>query len=92
MRACLVLALAVTACSPSKEVGTPFRAVEVAQATLRQAGVHEQAVASSKRGGSWVVITRSEKSHRVGHVITVDAATGEARVEKYHDVQLGFGR
>jgi hypothetical protein len=88
----LLLGATIAACAPSPEVRTPFRAVEVAQATLREAGIREHAVASSKRGGSWVVITRSEKNARMGHVVTVDAATGKVSVERYHSVQLGRDR
>lgn len=90
----LAALLLLAACSGAEptEVRTPIRAVEVAQANLRAAGLDEQVVSSNRHGPVWTVVTRSAKSPKAGHVVTVEAATGRVSFEKYQDVQIGFGR
>lgn len=82
----------LAACAPAGkpgEVRTAIRAVEVAQARLRAAGLDEQVLSSDRRGEAWVVVTRSSRSPNFGHVVTVEAADGAVTVDKYHAVQLG---
>jgi hypothetical protein len=83
-----ILAACADASKPG-EVRSAIRAVEVAQATLREAGFDELVLTSDKRGENWVVVTRSSKTPNFGHVVTVEAATGKVSVDKYQSVQLG---
>ncbi|HEY8574004.1 hypothetical protein [Phenylobacterium sp.] len=86
------LLLAACARSGPTEVRTPMQAIEAAQAALRAGGLNEQVVAANRTGTVWTVITRSKKSAKAGHVVTVEAATGKASYEPYHSVQLGPDR
>ncbi|CAN7351817.1 hypothetical protein LJR225_002090 [Phenylobacterium sp. LjRoot225] len=85
----------LTACGrgePSGPVRTPMQASEIAQRTLRSAGVDEQIVAADRQGGAWIVTTRRRESSLAGHLVTVDAASGSVSVERYRSVQLGGPR
>jgi hypothetical protein len=69
-------------------VRTPLQASEIAQRTLRSAGLDEQIIDVRREGQSWVVTTRWPQTSVAGHLVTVDAADGHVRVERYRSVQF----
>lgn len=73
---------------PAGPVRTPMQAGEIAQHTLRSAGLDEQIVAVQRQGGSWLVTTRWRETSLAGHLVTVDVATGQVRVERYRSIEL----
>lgn len=90
----LAAALLLAACAPrgGDKVRTSFQAVEAAQRSLRAAGIDEQVAASDRHGAVWIVLTRKGDSrNRVGHVVTVEAATGKVSFDRYQSVQIGVG-
>jgi hypothetical protein len=90
---CCALILMLSACGGSGgPVRSPMQAAEVAQRALRAAGLDEEVIDSRRQGDAWLVITRWRESSVGGHLVTVDAATGQARVERYRSVELGAPR
>jgi hypothetical protein len=82
----------LTACGrakPSGPVRTPNEAVDIAQRALRSAHLDEEVVSAERQDGAWVVTTRWRESSVAGHLVTIDAATGKARMERYRTLQLG---
>src|ERR1700741_3183294 len=73
---------------PSGPVRTPLEASEIAQRALRSAHLDEQIVSAERSGDAWVVTTRWPETSLAGHIVTVDAASGTAKVERYRTVQL----
>jgi hypothetical protein len=47
---------------------------------------------AQRQGDAWVVTTRWRETPRAGHLVTVDAASGKATVERYRSVDLGRPR
>src|SRR5512146_233352 len=91
-RAALLLAALVCACGRGEGPGpvrTPMKAAEAAQRTLRSAGLDESVVDVRRQDGDWVVITRWKETSLAGHLVTVDAATGRTKVERYRSVEIG---
>ena len=87
-----VAALLLAGCGGSDLSGpvrSPMRASEIAQRELRAAGLDEEVIAADRQGDAWVVTTRWKETSRAGHLVTVDAATGKATVERYRSVELG---
>jgi hypothetical protein len=87
-----VLALLTTACGPggpSGPVRTALQASELAQRSLRSAGLDEQVIDARRQDGHWLVVTRWRETSMAGHLVTVDAKTGAVTVERYRSVQLG---
>ncbi|MGH6963179.1 MAG: hypothetical protein ACREE0_01715 [Phenylobacterium sp.] len=87
-----VAVLLLAGCGGAERAGpvrSPMRASEIAQAELRAAGLDEQVVGAERLGDAWVVTTRWKETARAGHLVTVDAATGKASVERYRSVELG---
>jgi len=85
-------AVLLAGCGPADLAGpvrSPMRASEIAQRELRAAGLDEQVVAAERLGDAWVVTTRWKETPRAGHLVTVDAGTGKATVERYRSVELG---
>jgi hypothetical protein len=83
--------LALVACGrhgPAGPVRTPLQASEIAQRTLRGAGLDEQVVAAQRQGAGWIVTTRRPETSLTGHLVTVDAASGKVTVERYRSVEL----
>ena len=74
---------------PSGPVRTPMQASEIAQRTLRSAHLYEEVVDAERQGGAWIVTTRRRETSMTGHLVTVDAASGDVSVERYRTVQLG---
>jgi hypothetical protein len=90
-----VLAVLATACGragPSGPVRTALQASEVAQRELRAGGLDEEVIDARRLGDAWVVMTRRRKTPTAGHLVTVDAASGKATVERYRTVELGRRR
>jgi hypothetical protein len=84
-------ALLLAACGrgpPSGPVRTPMQANEIAQDALRSAGLDEQIIDCRREDGAWLVITRWKESSMAGHLVTVDAGTGAAKVERYRSIEL----
>jgi hypothetical protein len=73
-------------------VRTPLQASEAAQRALRSAGLNEQVVAVQRQGEAWLVVTRWPQTSMAGHLVTVDAASGRVRVERYRSIQIGQPR
>lgn len=71
---------------------TPMQATEIAQRTLRAAGLDEEVVDAERQDGSWLVTTRWRETARAGHLVTVEAATGKVTVERYRTLELGGPR
>jgi hypothetical protein len=87
----LAVALLLAGCgqrAPHGPVRTPMRAGEIAQQTLRAAGLDEAIVDVRREEGAWMVVTRWRESSVAGHLVWVDAATGRTRVERYRSVEL----
>lgn len=86
------LSLGLAACERQSEaagpVRTPLQASEIAQRTLRKAGLDEQVVAAQRQGAGWIVTTRRPETSLTGHIVTVDAASGKVTVERYRSVEL----
>ena len=82
---------------PSGPVRTPTQASEIAQRTLRSAHLDEEVVDAERwprdgapsNPGAWIVTTRRRETSMTGHLVTVDAASGDVSVERYRTVQLG---
>lgn len=91
----VVLAGLATACGgagSSGPVRTALQASEIAQRDLRAAGLDEYVIDARRLGGDWVVMTRRREVATSGHLVTVDAASGKATVERYRTVELGRPR
>ena len=91
----LLLAAGLVACSGGESAGpvrTALKASEVAQRELRSAGLDEHVVEARREGATWVVVTRWRETSAAGHLVTIDAATGQAKVERYRSVELGRPR
>jgi len=73
---------------PSGPVRTPMQASEIAQRTLRSAGLDEEVVDARRQGGAWIVITRWRETSAAGHLVTVDARSGKVSVVRYRSVLL----
>lgn len=87
-----VLAVLLAACGDAGVAGpvrTALQASEIAQRELRAAGLDEQVIDAQRQGEAWIVTTRWRETARAGHLVTVDAATGKVRVERYRSVELG---
>lgn len=88
--------LLLTACrrdeGASGPVRTAIQASEVAQRELRAAGLDEEVVAAQRQGDDWLVTTRWRETPAAGHLVTVDAASGKATVERYRTLELGRPR
>jgi len=92
---CAALVLALSACGrdgASAPVRSPLQAAEVAQRTLRAAGLDEEVIDARRQGDAWLVITRWRETSMAGHLVTIDAKTGAATVERYRSIQLGRPR
>jgi hypothetical protein len=92
--ATLVLLLAA-ACDRGQARGpvrSPMQAVERAQHELRAAGLDEEVIDARREGDAWVVVTRWHETSMAGHLVTVDATTGAATVERYRSIELGRPR
>jgi hypothetical protein len=87
-----VLAVLATACGRGEAVRTPMQATEIAQKTLRSAGLDKEVVAAERQDGSWLVTTRWRETPRAGHLVTVQAATGKVTVERYRTLELAGPR
>ena len=90
-----VLAGLLAACGradASGPVRTALQASEIAQRDLRAAGLDEEVIDARRLGGAWVVMTRRREVATAGHLVTVDAASGKATVERYRYVELGRRR
>jgi hypothetical protein len=90
-----VLAVLSTACGragPSGPVRTALQASEVAQRELRAGGLDEEVIDARRLGDAWIVTTRRREVSTAGHLVTVDAASGKATVERYRSVELGRRR
>ena len=91
LSAAAVLCLALAGCGrhePAGPVRTALQASEIAQRTLRKAGLDEQVVAAQRQGAGWIVTTRRPETSLTGHLVTVDAASGKVTVERYRSVEL----
>lgn len=87
---CAILVLVLSGCGGSAgPVRSPMQAAEVAQRALRAAGLDEEVIDSRRQGDAWLVITRWHETSMAGHVVTVDARTGKAVVERYRAIELG---
>jgi hypothetical protein len=92
--ATLVLLLAA-ACDRGQARGpvrSPMQAVERAQHELRAAGLDEEVIDARREGDAWVVVTRWHETSMAGHLVTVDATTGAATIERYRSIELGRPR
>lgn len=78
--------------APPGPVRTAMEASEIAQNALRSAGLDEEVIDSRRADGAWIVTTRWRETSLAGHIVTVDAASGQARVERYRSIQLGGPR
>ena len=90
-----VLAVLATACGGSGSSGpvrTALQASEIAQRELRAAGLDEEVIDARRWGDAWVVTTRWRETSMAGHLVTVDAARGTVKVERYRSVELGRRR
>ena len=67
------------------------QASEIAHRALRSAHLDEEIVSAQRQGGAWIVTTRWRETSLAGHLVTVDAATGQVRIERYRTIQLGRG-
>jgi hypothetical protein len=76
----------------SGPVRTALQASEIAQRDLRAAGLDEEVIDARRLGEAWVVMTRRREVATAGHLVTVDAASGKATVERYRYVELGRRR
>jgi hypothetical protein len=96
LRAAVAVLLLLAGCGRGDLAGgpvrSPMRASEIAQRELRAAGLDEEVIAADRQGDAWVVTTRWKETARAGHLVTVDAATGKATVERYRSVELGRRR
>lgn len=91
----LILAAGLVACSGGESAGpvrTALQASEIAQRELRSAGLDEHVIDARREGEAWVVTTRWPQTSAAGHLVTIDAATGEAKVERYRSIELGRPR
>src|SRR5690349_15375350 len=82
----------LTACGrtePAGPVRDPLDASRIAQQALRSARLDEEVVSAERDGDAWIVTTRWRETSAAGHLVTVDAANGAVRVERYRTVQLG---
>jgi hypothetical protein len=85
------LAALLAACGrspPSGPVRTAMQASEIAQDALRSAGLDEEIIDCRRENGSWLVVTRWPQTSMAGHLVTVDAATGKAKMERYRSIEL----
>jgi hypothetical protein len=90
--ACTALMVLLAACGRGPAAGpvrSPMQAVERAQHELRAAGLDEEVIDARRQGDAWLVITRWHETSMAGHLVTVDAATGSTRVERYRSIELG---
>ena len=90
-----VLAGLAAACGPGGAAGpvrSPMRASELAQRELRSAGLDEAVIDARRQGERWVVTTRRRETSMAGHLVTVDAASGQVTVQRYWSVELGRRR
>jgi hypothetical protein len=82
----------LTACgrpAPGGPVRTPDEASQIAQRALKSANLDEEVVGVDRQGPAWVVTTRWRATSVAGHLVTVDAASGAVRMERYRTLQLG---
>jgi hypothetical protein len=77
---------------PSGPVRTPMQASEIAQDALRSAGLDEEIIDCRREDDAWVVVTRWPQTSMAGHLVTVDARTGAAKLERYRSIELGGPR
>jgi hypothetical protein len=87
-----VVAVLLTGCGRADVAGpvrTALQASEIAQRELRAAGLDEQVIDAQRQGDAWLVTTRWRETPRAGHLVTVNAASGKAKVERYRSVELG---
>ena len=70
-------------------VRTPEAARDVAQHALQSAHLDEQVTDVEPQDGAWIVTTRRRETSAAGHLLTIDAATGRVRFERYRTLQLG---
>jgi hypothetical protein len=74
--------------APSGPVRTADDAADVAERALRAADLDEQIVSTDRQGGAWIVTSRRPETSLVGHLVTVDAASGRITMERYRTLQL----
>jgi hypothetical protein len=86
--AALALLAACDRGPPSGPVRTAEQASEIAQDVLRSAGLDEEIIDCRREDGAWVVTTRWRETSMAGHLVTVDAASGKAAVERYRSIEL----
>jgi hypothetical protein len=87
----VALALQLAACGrppPPGPVRTPEAAAEIAQRALSAAHLDEPIISVDRAGGAWMVITRWRETSMAGHLVTVDAASGKVRLERYRMLQM----
>jgi hypothetical protein len=91
MAAALLLLLAA-ACGRAERSG-PVRTAEdaarVAHDALSSANLDEEIISVDRSDGAWMVTTRWRETSMAGHLVTVDAASGKVRMERYRMLQLG---
>jgi hypothetical protein len=84
--------LLVAACGRSERPG-PVRTAEdaarVAHDALSSANLDEEIISVDRSDGAWMVTTRWRQTSMAGHLVTVDAASGAVRMERYRMLQLG---
>ncbi|MDB5445702.1 MAG: hypothetical protein JWQ97_1019 [Phenylobacterium sp.] len=73
---------------PAGPVRTPEQARQIAEQTLKSAGLDEEVLGVARQGGGWIVTTRWRETSVAGHLVTVDAATGKVTVERYRSLEL----
>ncbi len=84
----LVLLAACGRPEPGRPVRTPAEAAEVARQALKSARLDEQVVSVEQQDGAWIVTTRWRDTSVAGHLLTVNAADGSVKFERYRTVQL----
>ncbi|RAK60098.1 hypothetical protein DJ021_09910 [Phenylobacterium hankyongense] len=93
--AAVLAGLLAAACGPAGPAGpvrSPMRASELAQRELRAAGLDEAVIDARRQGDRWVVTTRRRESSMAGHLVFVDARSGQVTVKRYWSVELGRRR
>jgi hypothetical protein len=84
----LALLAACGRAEPGGPVRTEDQARAVAQRALNAAHLDEQIVDAEREDGAWLVTTRWRETPAAGHLLTVDAASGRVRFERYRTLQL----
>ena len=74
---------------PPSPVRTSGDADDIARRALKSAHLDEEIVSTERQGGAWVVTTRRRESSAAGHLVTIDAASGNVTFERYRTLQIG---